>query len=81
MKKINLAKNYEDYVYIRYDRDNIFDERLLGIHPYKWAMRNYETEDCGIEMYDKNGKKRYIQFHPGKFTISHEKEDIEKLLY
>ena len=47
---------------------------------YNWGMRNYQTDDCSIELYDKNGKQHYTQFDPDKFIISHEKEDIEKLL-
>ena len=43
-------------------------------------MRNYGTDDCGVELYDKNGKEHYMQFHPDTFIISREKEDIEKLL-
>ena len=79
-KKNNCAKNYENYVYFKYDRDNIFHEGLFYIHVYNWAMRNYESDDCSIEMFDKNNKKHYIQFHPDTFSISYKKEDIEKLL-
>ena len=43
-------------------------------------MRNYESDDCSIELYDNNNKKHYIQFHPDTFLISHKKEHIEKLL-
>jgi len=78
--KDKYAKKYEDYVYFKYDRDNILHEGLFYIHVYNWAMRNYETDDCSIELYDKNNKQHYIQFHPDTFIISYEKEDIEKLL-
>jgi hypothetical protein len=43
-------------------------------------MRNYESEDCAIELYDDNDKKQYIQFNPETFIISHKKKDIEKIL-
>ena len=79
-KKNNCNKNYEDYVYFKYDRDNIFHEGVFYIHAYNWLMRNYDTDDCGVQLYDKNGKEHYIQFHPDTFIISREKEDIEKLL-
>ena len=79
-KKDNYAKKYEDYVYFKYDRDNIFHEGLFYIHVYNWAMRNYESDDCSIELFDDDNKKHYIQFHPDTFFISHKKEDIEKLL-
>ena len=80
-KKNNCAKNYDNYVYFKYDRDNIFHEGLFYIRVYNWGMRNYQTDDCSIDLYDKNGKQHYIQFDPDKFIISHEKEDIEKLLW
>ena len=79
-KKKEHKKNYDDYVYLKYDRDGIFHESIMYIHCFKWGMRNYETDDCGIDMKDRDGKIHYIQFNPETFTISFEKEDIEKFL-
>jgi hypothetical protein len=76
----NYAKKYEDYVYFKYDRNNIFHKGLFYIHQYNWLMRNYESDDCNIELYDDNNNKHYIQFNPDTFIISHKKEDIEKIL-
>ena len=72
---------HEDYVYLKYDRDNLFRECIMNIHCYNWGMRNYETEDCSIEVYDKtdNDKIHNIQFDPAKWIISFDKNDIEKM--
>ena len=74
------TKKYDDYVYFKYDRDGLFREGLFFIHCYKWLMRNYDTDDCGLDIEDENGKIHYIQFDPKTFMISFEKEDIEKFL-
>jgi hypothetical protein len=75
-----MKENYKDYVFFKYDKDNIYHKGLFYKEQYNWLMRNYESEDCAIELYDDNDKKQYIQFNPETFIISHKKKDIEKIL-
>ena len=59
----------DDYVYFKYERDGLFREGFFTKHCYNWIMRNYETDDCVLEIEDGHGKIHQIQFDPRTFII------------